>query len=510
VRARTKTRAASVLAALALLASCATRPTDYPLATGAANQTQAPLDPSPDHPFVVLTFSGGGSRAAVLAAAVVRRLNDLHYTTGGESRALSSDIAVVSSVSGGSVYAADLGLNGPAHAASFMRRVQDFDGIGWLASRAINPFMWASLKLQGKTRIDVLQDMIEDLLQTKATMGALNQPGKQLTLLNSTDMVAGQVFTFDRATLDDLCMDYDRVPVSLGVTASAAFPIAFTPVLLRNDSYLPPGCPGQRNANLPYRLPLQLADGSYDNLETYRIARYRQALRKESVHEQGSNDVTPPFRTPVYLRLVDGGVADNSGLTALRRALLAAGAPADIGRLTAQGKLRQLVIISVNARSDPRNDLDTSNEYTTALTMADNISGSLVDSASSYSAAVFQSFIETLKGDRDRLVKEGQKSADFSVYPITIDFDQMPGVTETERQEQMKVKSIATSWTLQDGDVALLDRVAGALLWRHPCFRTLVSDIGLQGDPEAAAVPRANCPMDRPQPPLRARARPPV
>ena len=71
-------------------------------------------------------------------------------------------------------------------------------------------------------------------------MAALNQPGRQLTLLNDTDMVAGQVFTFDRATLDDVCMDYDRVPVSLGVTASAAFPVAFTPVLLHDDSYLEP------------------------------------------------------------------------------------------------------------------------------------------------------------------------------------------------------------------------------------------------------------------------------
>ena len=130
---------AGLLAALTLLSGCGVKPTDYPLAAGQANQVQAPLDVDPDHPFVVMTFSGGGSRAAALAAAVVRRLNDLHYTAGGESRALSQDIAVVSSVSGGSVYAADLGLNGPAHAASFMQRVQDYDGIGWLARRVPEP-----------------------------------------------------------------------------------------------------------------------------------------------------------------------------------------------------------------------------------------------------------------------------------------------------------------------------------------------------------------------------------
>ena len=37
------------------------------------------------------------------------------------------------------------------------------------------------------------------------------------------------------------------------------------------------------------------------------------------------------------------------------------------------------------------------------------------------------------------------------------------------------MKSIATSWTLQPGDVALLRHVAGELLWRRPCFHLLVT-----------------------------------
>ena len=57
-------------------------------------------------------------------------------------------------MSGGSVYAADLGLNGPAHAASFMQRIQDYDGIGWLARRFLNPFTWLSLQFESETRID--------------------------------------------------------------------------------------------------------------------------------------------------------------------------------------------------------------------------------------------------------------------------------------------------------------------------------------------------------------------
>lgn len=489
-------------AVLMLLGGCGTRPTDYPLPPGQANPPARLVDADPTRPLVVVAISGGGSRAAALGAAVVKRLNDLRYEADGQSRPLAADIAVVSSVSGGSVYAADLGLNGPGHATAFMDRIQNYDGIGWLVRRALDPVTWISLQLENKTRVDLLQEMIEDLLQTHATMSTLDQPGKPLVLFNATDMVAGHVFTFDRDTLDDLCMVYDQVPVSLGVTASAAFPIAFTPVLLRNDSYLAPRCPGLRNGNLAYRLPLEIPGGAYANLETYRIDRYRQSLRNETVPELGADAPIPPYRTPRYLRLVDGGVVDNSGLTSLRRALLMPGAQADIGRMVAQGKLRRLVVIAVNARGETPSPLDHSTEYTNALTMAEAISGALVDSASANSALVFQNFIKELTADRDRLVAQGQTQANFAVYPITIDFDELPNTTIAQRQEQQKVKAIATSWTLQPGDVALLDRVAGELLWRHPCFRALVADIGLQGTPEADPVPNVSCPVVPPPPPV--------
>ena len=476
---------AAVAALLLLLCGCGTKPVEYPLAPQQGNQDRRALDVEPDRPFLLLAFSGGGSRAAALAAAVTARLDGITYPSPSGPRRLSQDVAVVSSVSGGSVYAAYLGLNGSGGdaARAFEQRIGAYDGIGYLASRALDPFTWIVLQFENETRVALLQDMIGDILQSQATLARFNAAERPLILINASDMVAGEVFTFDPATLDDLCMDYDSVPMSLAVTASAAFPFAFTPVLLKNDSY--PNCPGRQSPPGDWRNALTVASGRYTNLTSFREARYRDSLRA----------APDAFRQPRYVRLVDGGVVDNLGLTSIRRVLLTPGSPANLTKLINQGKLHRLVVISVNARSDARNPLDGSDQYTSLVTMASAVSGVLVDSAAAGSAATFDAFVTNLAEDRNRLLRQGVQQAAFDIYPIAVDFDQLPDATAAERAELNAVKSIATSWTLAPGDLSLLDKVAGELLWRHPCFRKLVADLGAQGREEAPAVPGTLCPV---------------
>jgi NTE family protein len=475
---------------LLLVTGCGTKALDYPLAAGQVNTDHRRIEAEADRPLVVLAFSGGGSRAAALAAAVTARLDGITYPTPIGLRRLSQDIGVVSSVSGGSVYAAEIGLVGTDgnKARAFEQRIGDFDGIGgYLLPHALDPFTWISLQLNNETRIAVLQDMIADLLQVKpdTSLSLFNQPDKPLILLNATDMVAGEIFSFEPALFDDLCMNFDQVPVSLAVTASAAFPFAFTPVLLKNDSYPPGHCAGQQQPPGNWRNILTVQAGRYANLSEFRRARYRDSLR-------ASPD---SFREPDYVRLVDGGVVDNLGLSTLRRVLLNPGSPVDLSRLSQQGKLRHLVVISVNARSDARNPLDASPRYTNLLDMAQAVSGVLVDSAAASSAATFQAFVTNLAEDRASLLRSGVTQAAFEIYPISIDFDQLPNDTTAERDELNRVKSIATSWTLAKGDVALLDKVAGELLWRHPCFRKLLGDIHGEGKEEVPPVPNTLCPV---------------
>src|SRR5215510_12297091 len=109
--------------------------------------------------------------------------------------------------------------------------------------------------------------MLTRLLETNATLDVLNRPNQPLFLLNASDVVSGQVFTFDPRTLDDLCMNFDETPLTLATTASAAFPIAFTPVLLQNNSYVDAqGCAGRQIAAGDWRNQLRSAGGRYVNL----------------------------------------------------------------------------------------------------------------------------------------------------------------------------------------------------------------------------------------------------
>ena len=491
-------------AAMALIfalanAGCGTRAVDYPLVDTQRNQDRRALTASADHPFVVVAFSGGGSRAAALAAGVTARLDRVTYQTPSGPRRLSQDIAVVSSVSGGSVYATYLAINGAgaAQAEAFQKKIQDFDGIGYLAGKALNPLTWINLQLENKTRIDILQEMLTDLLDTKATLATLNRPNQPIFLLNAADLVSGEVFTFDPPTLDDLCMNYDQTPLTLATTASAAFPIAFTPVLLQNHSYVDmAGCPNRQIVPGDWRTQLKSPSGPYDNLESFRFARYRDSLRGGRYFNSGMSDPRP-FRRPQYVRLVDGGVIDNLGLTAVRRALSTTGSAADLTPLIAQRRLKQLVIIVVNARSDAVSPLDASPEYLNIPTFASSVAGTLVDSASAASAATFRGFVLNLLSDRQRMLKDHIAGAEFEVYPIDIDFDQLPNTTVEEQTRLNTVKSIGTSWTLKRNDVPLLDSVAGELLWRHPCFIKLVAELQqaqATPDPNAHPIQGLRCP----------------
>jgi NTE family protein len=150
-----------------------------------------------------MAFSGGGSRAAMLALSVLRELRDTRYRMGDNSRSLTDDVAFVSSVSGGSVTAAYFGLYGAdgldALEADFLSK----DNTNTLIWRAVNPINWFRFGLSGRSRIGLVEELFDEKLFKGARLEALNRPGRPFVVLNATDMASGEVFAFTPKRFDD-------------------------------------------------------------------------------------------------------------------------------------------------------------------------------------------------------------------------------------------------------------------------------------------------------------------
>lgn len=184
--------------------------------------------------FIILAFSGGGTRAAAFSYGVLEGLESVRYRpTTGPERTLLDDVDVISSVSGGSFTAAHYALFGKEgfkqFEDSFLYRNIQSD----LVARALAPWNWPRLLRSDVSRIELAVDLYDEVVFKHATFATLLQPAphrRPYLLLNATDMTLGARFEFTQDQFDLLCSDLSRVPVARAVAASSAFPVLLSPL----------------------------------------------------------------------------------------------------------------------------------------------------------------------------------------------------------------------------------------------------------------------------------------
>src|SRR5690606_13446019 len=98
---------------------------------------------SDNRAMLILSFSGGGTRAAALSYGVLKELRDtpVPSSTGKPARLLD-EIDMISSVSGGSFTAAYYGLYGDDIFKSYERRFLKQSIQGTLIRKLFNPVYW--------------------------------------------------------------------------------------------------------------------------------------------------------------------------------------------------------------------------------------------------------------------------------------------------------------------------------------------------------------------------------
>jgi NTE family protein len=181
--------------------------------------------------FIGLALSGGGSRSAVFASAVMLELKRL---------GILEQVDFISAVSGGALPAAYYVLEGYQglhfNAPDVLERMGvDFQG-QWLA-RWLYPQNVIRYWFTDFTRSDIMVQVLDDTLFHGATYADLN-PERSKLLINTTNAKTGTAFVFSDEQFAMLHSSLSRFSIARAVHASSAYPGIFQNVTLKH--YPPP------------------------------------------------------------------------------------------------------------------------------------------------------------------------------------------------------------------------------------------------------------------------------
>ena len=277
--------------------------------------------------LVGVAFSGGGTRAAAFGYGVLAELDAIAIGQTPDQETLSSNIRIVSGTSGGAVLAAYFGLRGPNQFQDFRERflVQNVEN-SLHTSLGSPPNLFRAVR-GGMNDRNRFARWLDENLFDGATYADLYREHAILVWLNATDIHYGEPFLFRRETFAALCSDLDKVRLADAVAASAAFPVAFLPLeVMAFGSACEHDVPEwQKRALKDPHAPVRL------NAHARTLAAYRS------------------YDEPTRVRLLDGGITDNIGITGL--ALTRASANTPYGPLSARQAVRvdNLLFIATDA-----------------------------------------------------------------------------------------------------------------------------------------------------------------
>lgn len=217
-----------------ILASCASYPPNAHLAkydrTYGYRFANIAATPGQDETFVILAFSGGGTRAAALAYGVLGELAKTKIHGGAQT--LLDEVDAISSVSGGSFTAAAYALAGHMPLEAFERDFLRHDVQGDLFRAALNPRNWPRLLSPHFSRIDLAAEYYDAHVFAHKTFADVPHRRPYL-ILNATEADLGSRFEFTQEQFDPICSDLGPMKVARGVAASSAYPVLLTMEYIR-------------------------------------------------------------------------------------------------------------------------------------------------------------------------------------------------------------------------------------------------------------------------------------
>jgi NTE family protein len=405
--------------------------------------------------FVVLAFSGGGTRAAALSYGVLHELERIRFhwneqTGAAEAcaagdqrcRSLLDEVDVISSVSGGSFTSAYYAFRGKQifdSADAFNTRFLYAPVQRELFARAIHyPQYWPHLG----ARVEIAAKEHASRLFGDSTFAALERT-RPYVILNGTDMSTGARFEFTQDQFDLICGNLSAFPIARAVAASSAFPGLLNSMTIDTHT-------GQCEYSGPGTNKLQV--DWVDQSVTGRAVNYRR-------YKAGRDVAALLDEDREHLHILDGGLADNIGVRAALRSLSSIDAPMDAGGNVSGWSLltrintravRHIIVIGVNAKTEKTTTWDERSAGPGTLAVFNRATGIPM---SSFTAET----LDLLREYADDAVLNQAGRPKFHAFEVA--FENIPD--ESERQFFL---NMPTTFELSRHEVDCLKARGGSLL----------------------------------------------
>ncbi|MDQ5987349.1 MAG: hypothetical protein CSYNP_03089 [Syntrophus sp. SKADARSKE-3] len=407
-----------------------------------------------DKLLVILSFSGGGTRAAAFSYGVLEELNATEITYDGQKRRLVDEVDLISGVSGGSFTAAYYGLFGNRIFTDFEPRFLKKNIQSSLTARIIlNPSNWLRLASPYFDRSDLAAEYYDENVFEGGTFGDMLKRKGPMVFINATDMSLGTRLTFQQTLFNAICSDLSSYSVARACAASSAVPGILTPITLKNYS----GICG-------YKVPPE-----YEK----HPPSYRQKEMRENL------TILLDSKEKPYFHLIDGGVADNLGLRAVEEAVDAMGNFWTAMKILRSENVRKVVFIVVNAETKIESKWDKLEIVPPLMAIVSNYSSIAIIRYNRETMALLQeSFMRWTNDIRTGRCPPGEVSTvsgtcgDIEFYLMDVKFDQHKDPAEREY-----LGKLPTSFRLSDEAVDRLKKAARSILTESTDYQRLIRDL---------------------------------
>jgi len=412
-----------------------------------------------DQLLLLLTFSGGGTRAAAFSYGVLETLRDTTVSIRGRQSRLLDEVDWISGVSGGSFTAAYYGL--------FRDRIfEDFEGkflkkdIQGDLTRAtlFNPINWGRLFSAYYDRSDLAADYYNKYVFEGKTFADLLARKGPMIVINATDMVHGTRFSFIQDVFDAICSDLSTFPVARACAASSAVPIVLSPITVRNHA-----------GECGFQMPPALAQA----MQPPRDVTSRRL-------DLGNNML--PFldsKKKPYIHLVDGGVADNLGLRAALERVTLMGDPWTTLKYAKRENVHKVVFVVVNAETETNDKWDRYEKVPPFGAMLESYSSIAIERYNRETVALlsesFPGWADEIRRGRcgsGKMSTEPGSCGDIEFYLVQVKFDALD-----DEAERSYFKHLPTSFVLQPDEVDKLRDAARRILTQSKEFQRLIQDL---------------------------------